>query len=187
MALARIDARVIPATDDERMRFNDRDFPLRVNGPWGSYERRFSGHGLVAEHLRILPPDGDDRSRLAWHLSGIWPYVGFFLGIAAAVAAHHVASVEVSTAIGAIVWLAPWVWMTWRARPYARRVRDQWRLHDASTWLIEPSALRDSARRLDAAGTASSATLKLVWCEEYDASLDASARDTETLHMNSFR
>lgn len=156
-----------------RVRSNN-GFPVHVSGPWGSYERRLSGHGLVVEHLRVLPPDGTPEERLVWNACAIWPSIGFFCGIAAAVAAHHAASVAWSVTIGAIVWLAPWGWMVWKGRAFARRVREAWRISGAAVWMVDPSPVRDHADRLADAGRWAALSgqrthLALTWAEVYTA------------------
>lgn len=153
---------------------SDSDSPSRVTGAWGSYERRLSGHGLVVEHLRVLPPNGTPEERLAWNAAVIWPTIGFFCGVAAAVVVHHAAPVSWSVAFGAAVWLGPWAWLAWRSRPFARRVRESWQISGAGAWMTDSSPLRDHAARLDEAGrwaavTGSRAHLMLTWRDVYAA------------------
>jgi hypothetical protein len=168
--------------------------PSHVSGTWGSYERRLSGHGLVVEHLRVLPPNGTPEERLAWNAAVIWPTIGFFCGIAAAVVVHHAASVSGSVAFGAAVWLGPWVWLVWRSRPFARRVRESWQISGAGAWMTDASPLRDHAERLDEAGrwtavTGSRAHLMLTWGDVYTALSPAPRRIPATLvkHMTAGR
>jgi hypothetical protein len=125
--------------------------PRVETGAWGSYECRVGGHGMVTEHLQVLPPDTTSRDRALWALLTIWPGVGFLLGIAAAVAAHQLTGTDTSAAVGAVVWLLPWVLMEWRGRRFIRRVHESWRIHDLASWEPALSPLRDDARRLRAA------------------------------------
>lgn len=179
--------RILPApmrrAQHRRVRTNN-GFPFHASGTWGFYERRLSGHGLVVEHLRVLPPDGRPEERLVWNAAVIWPYVGFFCGIAAAAAAHHTSSVAGSVTLGAVVWLVPWAWLAWRSRPFARRVRESWRISGAGTWMVDPSPLRDHAERLADAGRRAAFDrthrhVTLTWGDVY-AALAAQAEPAST-------
>ena len=157
---------------DDDVQFSDNASPSLSSGEWGSYERRFSAHGLTVEHLRVLPPDASADDRLRWSLTAIWPVVGFFLGIAVSVATHRIASVEVGVAAGFVAWIAPWLWLAWSSRAFTREIREEWRIGSAGSWALDDSPLRERARRLMAASSGKrtperDAILRPVWISVY--------------------
>ncbi len=168
MASARITAPRGKRDHDDHVQFSDNAFPSLSSGEWGSYERRFSAHGLTVEHLRVLPPDASAQDRLRWSLTAIWPVVGFFLGIAVSIVAHRIASVEVGAAAGFVAWTGPWLWLAWNSRAFAREIHEEWRIGSAGSWGMDESPLRERASRLMAASSGTrtrdrDAVLRRTW------------------------